>query len=56
MRLMGVPTTEMGYNSATTGMGVHEVHKGHLAALKKFGVVPPKLHQILWVVKRISVK
>jgi hypothetical protein len=31
---MGVPTSEVGYTSATTGMGDHEVHKGHVVALK----------------------
>jgi hypothetical protein len=29
---MGVPTSEVGYTSATTGRGVHEVHKGHVVA------------------------
>jgi hypothetical protein len=32
---MGVPTSEVGYNSATTGRGDHEVHKGHVVALEK---------------------
>jgi hypothetical protein len=32
---MGVPTLEMGYISATTGRGDHEVHKGHVVALGK---------------------
>jgi hypothetical protein len=32
---LGVPTSEEGYISATTGRGDHEVHKGHLVALKK---------------------
>jgi hypothetical protein len=30
LRLMGVPTSEVGYTSATTGRGDHEVHKGHV--------------------------
>jgi hypothetical protein len=30
---MGVLTSEVGYTSATTGMGDHEVHKGHVVAL-----------------------
>jgi hypothetical protein len=30
---MGVPTSEVGYISATTGRGDHEVHKGHVVAL-----------------------
>jgi hypothetical protein len=30
---MGVPTLEVGYTSATTGRGDHEVHKGHVVAL-----------------------
>jgi hypothetical protein len=30
---MGVPTSDVGYTSATTGKGDHEVHKGHVVAL-----------------------
>jgi hypothetical protein len=30
---MGVTTSEVGYTSATTGRGDHEVHKGHVVAL-----------------------
>jgi hypothetical protein len=30
---MGVPTTEVGYTSATSGRGDHEVHKRHVVAL-----------------------
>jgi hypothetical protein len=32
---MGVPVSEVGYTSATTGRGGHEVHKGHVVALEK---------------------
>jgi hypothetical protein len=32
---MGVPTSEVGYTSATAEGGVHEVHKGHVVALGK---------------------
>jgi hypothetical protein len=32
---MGVPTSEVGYTSATAGRGDHEVHKGHVVALRK---------------------
>jgi hypothetical protein len=32
---MGVPTSEVGYTSATTGRGNHEVHDGHVVALEK---------------------
>jgi hypothetical protein len=32
---MGVPTSEVGYTSATTGRGDHEVHKRHVVALEK---------------------
>jgi hypothetical protein len=32
---MGIPTSEVGYTSATTGRGDHEVHKGHVVALEK---------------------
>jgi hypothetical protein len=31
---MGVPTSEVGYASATTGRGDHEVHKEHVVAMK----------------------
>jgi hypothetical protein len=31
---MGVPTSEVGYTSATTGRGDHEVHDGHVVALE----------------------
>jgi hypothetical protein len=31
---MGVPTSDVGYTLATTGRGDHEVHKGHVVALK----------------------
>jgi hypothetical protein len=30
---MGVPASEVGYASAKTGRGDHEVHKGHVVAL-----------------------
>jgi hypothetical protein len=30
---MGFPISKVGYTSATTGRGDHEVHKGHVAAL-----------------------
>jgi hypothetical protein len=32
---MGVPAFEVGYTSATTGRGDHEVHKGHVVALEE---------------------
>jgi hypothetical protein len=32
---MGVPTSEVGYTSATTRRGDHEVHKGHVVALEE---------------------
>jgi hypothetical protein len=32
---MEVPTSEVGYTSAATGRGDHEVHKGHVVALEK---------------------
>jgi 6-phosphogluconolactonase/glucosamine-6-phosphate isomerase/deaminase len=31
---MGVPTSYVGYTSATTRRGDHEVHKGHMRALE----------------------
>jgi hypothetical protein len=44
---MGVPTSEVGYTSATTRRGDHEVHKGQVVALggkKKFTVKPFTQH------------
>jgi hypothetical protein len=32
---MGVPTSEVGYTSATAGRGDHEVHTGHVVAMEK---------------------
>jgi hypothetical protein len=32
---MGVPTSDVGYTSFTTGREDHEVHKGHVVALEK---------------------
>jgi hypothetical protein len=32
---MGVPTSEVGYTSATIGRGDHEVHKGHVVTVAK---------------------
>jgi hypothetical protein len=32
---MGVPTSEVGFTSATTVRGDHEVHKGHVMAFVK---------------------
>jgi hypothetical protein len=32
---MGVPTSDVGYTSATHVWGDHEVHKGHVVALEK---------------------
>jgi hypothetical protein len=32
---MGVPTSEIGYTSVTTGRGDHEVHKGYVMALER---------------------
>jgi hypothetical protein len=32
---MGVPTSEVGYTSATTGKADHEIPKGHVVALEK---------------------
>jgi hypothetical protein len=33
LRVMGVPTSEVGYTSVTAGRRDHEVHKGHVVAL-----------------------
>jgi hypothetical protein len=35
---MGVPTTEVGFTSAITGRGDHEVHKGHVVVLARGGM------------------
>jgi hypothetical protein len=32
---MGVLTLEVGYTSAVTGRGDHEVHKGHVVAMER---------------------
>jgi hypothetical protein len=32
---MGVPNSDLGYTSATTGRGHHETRKGHVVALAK---------------------
>jgi hypothetical protein len=36
---MGVPASEVGYTTATTGRGDHEVHKGHVVALEKITLI-----------------
>jgi hypothetical protein len=43
---MGIQTLEVGYTSATTGRGDHEVHKGHVVALEKKNSDPSSLHII----------
>jgi hypothetical protein len=47
---MGVPTSEVGYTSATTGRGDHEVHNGHVVALAKkpSAFVDKFLHKPRW--------
>jgi len=35
MRLMGVPTSEVGYTPAMPRREDHEVHKGHVVALEE---------------------
>jgi hypothetical protein len=43
---MGVPSLEVGYTSAATGRGDHEVLKGHVVALgKKSGMNPGAMHK-----------
>jgi hypothetical protein len=37
--LTGLPTSEVGYTSATTGRGDLEVHKGHVVALERKKIV-----------------
>jgi hypothetical protein len=32
---MGVPALKVGYTSATTGRGDHEVHKGHVVSMRR---------------------
>jgi hypothetical protein len=36
---MGVPKSEVGYTSATTGRGGHEVHKGHVEKKSNTGKI-----------------
>jgi hypothetical protein len=57
---MGVPNSEVGYTSATTGRGDHEVHKGNVVALAKkkyyilkFCVVSPML--VVYLSKHVAV-
>jgi hypothetical protein len=40
---MGVPSLEVGYTSATTGRGDHEVHKGQVVALENKNSPGPNL-------------
>jgi hypothetical protein len=48
---MGVPASEVGYTSATTGRKDHEVHNGHMVALekerKKRHIVSTSSHNVL---------
>src|SRR5215475_2425801 len=49
---MGVPTSEVGYTSATTGRGDHEVQKGHVVALGEKNIANKtnkNLHQMLGI-------
>jgi hypothetical protein len=43
---MGVPILEVGYTSATTGRGDHEVHKGHVVALGVGGLCEISIHKL----------
>jgi hypothetical protein len=45
MRLMGFPTSEVGYTSATAGRGDHEVSKGHVVALGK----TKNIETLIWI-------
>jgi hypothetical protein len=49
---LGFPTSEVGYTSATIGRGDHEVHKGHVAALKE-EEKKPREHYLL-MLRRFS--
>jgi hypothetical protein len=48
---MGVPASEVGYASATTGRGDHEVHKGHVVPLEEKII----LMTILYGLKHVGV-
>jgi hypothetical protein len=48
---MGALTSDVGYTSATTGRGDHEVHKGHVVVLGR-GV--PQSDQPRGLVVRVS--
>jgi hypothetical protein len=43
---MGVPTSEVGYTSATTGRGDHEVQKGPVVALGRKKLQTYKISRI----------
>jgi hypothetical protein len=43
---MGVPTLEVGYTSATTGRGDHEVHKVHVVVLGEKVSIEQNMHGI----------
>jgi hypothetical protein len=51
---MGVPTSEVGYTSATTGRGDHEVHTGHVVALGG-GVGGRKMLKVYASFSRVSI-
>jgi hypothetical protein len=42
---MGVPTSEVGYTSATTGRGDHQVHKGHVVELVRVNNTAVKIYE-----------
>jgi hypothetical protein len=46
---LGVPTSEVGYTSATTGRGDHEVHKGHVMALAKKNAKNVRLSELIFL-------
>jgi hypothetical protein len=52
---MGVPTSEVGYTSTTTGRGDHGVHKGHVVAcgggIQKSVLVKPQFGIFLFSIK-----
>jgi hypothetical protein len=45
---MGLPTSKVGYTSAATGRGDHEVHKGHVVVLGE------KKHNNVWDILRLN--
>jgi hypothetical protein len=51
---MGIPTLEVGYTSATTGRGDHEVHKGHVVALERGGKFSCQINAVAMAIYQVK--